>query len=285
MSLSKKALAALAVAAIGLSGCSGNADFKNRYAAADFGMSYQEADPQASGSQMEKRIGEELKQFDAAFAKLATLTDPLPGPVQGQVRGYVGEVKKVADQTIKPKLMAAAKSDATELATFLKAHNLFAEKSHPYGYNLVDRLQGEDGDAVEANKLVDEANAVLKEAGKVTAAIALAKRLVEVSRADVTALKAAPSRAKFAGIGLITVSATRNTLSSLAEAQSLLPRVQGLLDKTKGVLMAKPMLGMKLGGLPGQLGGATAGLAGVAKDGPGLLGGLAGLAQDLAALK
>ena len=49
--------------------------------------------------------------------------------------------------------------------------------------------------------------------------------------------------------------------------------------------MAKPMLGMKLGGLPGQLAGATTGLASVAADGPGLLGGLAGLAKDLSALK
>lgn len=269
-----------------LAGCSGNASYQSRYAAEDFGMGYLETTPgQDAGVQMSARISDELKLFDASFAKLSALTAPLPGPVAGQVKGYVGEVKKIVDGAIKPKLLAAVKSDTDELAKFLGAHNLFAQKDHPYGYNLIARLEGTDADTTDANVLIDEANAVLKDAYKVAASIALAQKLVEVTKADLAGLKAAPSRAKVAGIGLITVSVTRNTVSSLSQAQTLLPRLQGVFEKTKGTLMAKPMLGMKLGNLPGQLGSATAGLAGVVKDGPGLLGGLVGLAQEIASVK
>lgn len=283
MSHTQHALAALFAAAIFATGCSGNADFKNRYASQDFEMAYLEADA-GTADRLAERVGGEFKAFDAQFARLTDLTKPLPGVVADQVKMRLTAIKGDVEGGIKGKVMAACRNETAELTTFLKAHNVFAAKDHPYGYSLVDRLAGDDADTVEANKLIDEVNAVLKDAYKVQATIALAKKMVELSRADVAALKASPSAGKLAGVGLISVSVTRNTVASLSQAQSLLPRVQAVLTKTTDQLKAKPMLGMKIGGLPGQLGGAAAGLAGVAKDGPELLGGVADLAKEIARL-
>ena len=277
------ALAALFAAAIFATGCSSNADFKNRYASQDFEMTYLEADA-GTADRLAERVGGEFKAFDAQFARLTDLTKPLPGVVADQVKMRLTAIKGNVEGGIKGKVMAACRNETAELTTFLKAHNVFAAKDHPYGYTLVDRLTGDDADTAEANKLIDEVNAVLKDAYKVQATIALAKKMVELSKADVAALKASPSAGKLAGVGLISVSVTRNTVASLSQAQGLLPRVQAVLTKTTDQLKAKPMLAMKIGGLPGQLGSAAAGLAGVAKDGPELLGGVADLAKEISRL-
>ncbi len=280
---SKHLATALIAAAIFATGCAGNASYKNRYASQDFEMTYLESD-EKTAEHLAQRVGGEFKAFDAQFAKLTDLTKPLPGPVADQVKARLEGIKGDIEGSIKGKVMAAVKNDTLELTKFLSAHNVFAAKDHPYGYNLVDRLAGDDEDTKMANALIDEANAVLKDAYKVQATIALAKKMVELTKADVTAVKAAPSAGKVAGIGLISVSITRNTVTSLSSASSLLPRVQAVLTKTTDMLKAKPMLAMKVGGLPGQLGGAAAGLAGVAKDGPELLGGVAELAKEVAKL-
>lgn len=273
----------LVAAAIFATGCSGSGAFKNRYASQDFEMAYLEADDKAA-DRLAERVGAEFKAFDAQYARLADLTKPLPGPVAQQVQERLSGIKGTVDGALKGKVLDATRANAAELQQFLKAHNVFAAKDHPYGYNLVDRLTGDDADTKTANALIDEANAVLKEAYKVQATIALAKKLVELSQADVTALKAQPSAGKAAGVGLITVSVTRNTVAALSQASALTPRVQAVLGKATDTLKAQPMLAMKLGGLPGQLGGAAGNLAAVAKDGPELLGGVAALAQEAAKL-
>lgn len=280
---SKHLATALVAAAIFATGCSGNASFKNRYASQDFEMAYLDSDA-ATATALTERVGGEFKSFDAQFARLADLTKPLPGPVADQVKSRLAGIKGDIDGSIKGKVMAAVKNDTATLVQFLAAHNVFAPKDHPYGYNLVDRLSGEDEDTKAANALIDEANAVLKDAYKVQAAIALSKKIVELSKADVAAVKAAPSAGKAAGIGLLSVSVTRNTVASLSQASALAPRVQAVATKAMDALKAKPMLGMKIGGLPGQLTGAAAGLAGVAKDGPDLLAGVAELAKEVSKL-
>ena len=283
MNHAKHAATALVAAAIFATGCAGNASFKNRYASQDFEMAYLETD-EKTADRLVERVGGEFKAFDVQYAKLADLTKPLPGPVADQVKTRLADVKNTIEGGIKGKVMAACASDAAGLTKFLAAHNVFKAADHPYGYNLIDRLAGDDADTAEANKLIDETNAVLKDAYKVQASIALAKKLVELSKADVADLKAAPAAGKAAGLGLISVSVTRNTVTSLSQAQGLLPRVQAVLTKTTDALKAKPMLAMKIGGVPGQLGGVAASLAGVAKDGPELLGGAAALAQEVVKL-
>jgi hypothetical protein len=282
LSTSRPVLLVLATAVL-LAGCASSNAFKNRYASSDFEMSYMESGKNDADRLM-SRINAELAAVDKAFTSVASLTKDLPGPAGTQVKGAVSSIKAVMDETVKGKVLAAMKGEQAELSAYLGRHNLFTAKDHPYGYNLIEALEGTDADTKEANALIAEVNSVLKDAYKVTAAVAVSKQLVGMLQEDLKDLKAAPATVKVAGIGLISMSVTRTTLNSVSQAQALLPRLQGLLDKTQDKLKAKPALAFKLGGLPGQLGGAVGGLAGVTKDAPELLGGISSLAGELTRL-
>lgn len=278
-----RSLALVAATTVLVAGCASSAAFKNRYASSDFEMSYLDSGKTGADVLM-SRVEAELASVDKAFARVNDLTKKLPGPAANELKGAVDAIKSSMDGAVKGKILAAVKNEQTALSEYLTRHNVFSVKDHPYGYNLIDTLEGVDADTKEANALIAEINNTLKDAYKVTAAVAVSKALVDMIQKDLKDAKAAPSTVKVAGIGLLSMSVSRNTLNSVSEAQVLLPRLQGLLSKTQAKLSAKPALAFKLGSVPGQLSGASAGLASVSTDGPALLGSLAGMAKELGRL-
>jgi hypothetical protein len=226
-------------------------------------------------------VAKQLSALDGVWGQVADMTKPLPDPVKQQVASQTATIKGLVDKQVKAPVMDACHKNTSALAKYLASYDVFASKAANVSYDLIEPLKADDASAATVNPLIEQANALLKSSYKVTKQFAVDKALLDICKKDVKAVKEQRDMTRLAGIGLVSVSITRSSMTCVKDAQALVPKLQKLADDLQVKIKADPMLALKLGGTVSQVGGAAAGLAGVSADIPAVLGGVSEVLQEL----
>jgi hypothetical protein len=264
-------LSALLLAALVATGCAANSG-KYAFSADDFDMAYVDSKRNdATLKELDQRVTKQLSALDTVFGQVAELTRPLPDPVKQQVGQQTASIKGLVDQQVKGRVMDVCHKSGKELVSYLASYDVFTKGADVH-YDLIEPLKADDAAAKDLNPLIAQANDLLKSSYKVTKQFAVDKALLEIAKRDVKAAAGDPT--KLAGVGIVTVSIARSSMTCLKDAQGLVPKLQQLGDNLQAKIKADPMLALKLGGTASQVGGVAAGLASVTTDVPGVLGGV-----------
>ncbi len=227
---------------------------KFAFAAKDYALEYLE--PGGAATWLKPRINEQVTSIvDMGERALPQALATVPPPISQAILALAKRYKSLIIEKVSGRILGIYDDNQPAVDAVIAKYSILGDDE--LKYDLIEAGSG------KSKKVIDQANAALKETFRVSRSILIAKKLLVVARADAAAFQATNDLGHLAGVGVGVITITKLTMSAVVDAQALAPRLQQTSMQIAQQVQADPFLALDLGGAVQTVAGAAADLAGV----------------------